>query len=188
MYLSLYLFDFLRCIDRGGFCRYFLMDSYNKINRGHNNQHSNHQLNYCDESSPRESFDGNYTKSSKSNSESPNSRRRIAQSTFECRVCLNTYQSNKELHAHLHTAQHLRPLSRLSLPEDEEKIPYRKRKFHGISCKVCFHEFDTQNELKRHLLEANHHWTTKRAKQMSNHDKSSCNNTITIFVILWLSN
>jgi rubredoxin len=156
------------------------MDSCKKRNRVHSNHYGNYQPNYCDESSPRESFDGNYARSLKSNSESPNSHRPNVQSTFECKVCLNTYQSNKDLYAHLHAAQHLRPLSRLNVPEDEETFPYRKRKFHGISCKVCFYEFDTQNELKRHLSESGHHWTSKRAKQISNLDRSACNNRITL--------
>ncbi|XP_046645119.1 uncharacterized protein LOC124335730 isoform X4 [Daphnia pulicaria] len=149
------------------------MDSYKRRNRGPSNHYSKYQPNYCDESSPRESFDGNYARSSKSNSESPNSHRTSAQSTFECRVCLNTYQSNRELYAHLHAAQHLRPLSRLNVPEDEETFPNRKRKHHGIFCKVCFHEFDTHNELKKHLTESGHHWSAKRVKHMSSHDKTA---------------
>jgi hypothetical protein len=97
-------------------------------------------------------------------------------------VCLNTYQSNRELYAHLHAAQHLRPLSRLNVPEDEETFPNRKRKHHGIFCKVCFHEFDTHNELKKHLTESGHHWSAKRVKHMSSHDKTACNTWTKILI------
>ena len=150
------------------------MDSYKKRNRRHSNHYSNYQPSYCDDKhSPRESFDSNYARSSKSNSESPNSHRPIAQTTFECRVCLNTYESSKDLYAHLLAAQHYRPLSRL--PEEEEKFPYRKRKFQGYYCKVCFHEFDTHNELKQHLSDSRHHRIASRGRPMSNQDKSACN-------------
>ncbi|KAI9558548.1 hypothetical protein GHT06_015336 [Daphnia sinensis] len=44
------------------------MDSYQKKNRGHNNHHSNYHSNYRDHSANRESFDGSYGGSSRSDS------------------------------------------------------------------------------------------------------------------------
>ena len=106
-------------------------------------------------------------------SESPKSVRRY--STFECKVCLNTYPSNKELYLHLHSAQHLRPLSRIKAAEVAEHVSSRKRKFDGFLCKVCDEEFSTHGALKTHLNKAGHHWSTKREKYSSEQDKSSCN-------------
>ncbi|KZS02629.1 Uncharacterized protein APZ42_000256, partial [Daphnia magna] len=76
---------------------------------------------------------------------------KTAQLTFECRVCLNTYQSKRELNSHLHAAQHLRSLSRATLPENDQHFPSRKRVFLGFSCKVCSHQFETHSELRKHL-------------------------------------
>uniref|UniRef100_A0A0P5J8D4 C2H2-type domain-containing protein n=3 Tax=Daphnia magna TaxID=35525 RepID=A0A0P5J8D4_9CRUS len=149
------------------------MDSYQKKNRGHNNHHSNYHSNYRDHSSNRDSFDGSYGGSSRSDSVSPNSHRKTAQLTFECRVCLNTYQSKRELNSHLHAAQHLRSLSRATLPENDQHFPSRKRVFLGFSCKVCSHQFETHSELRKHLSDFDHHWTPKRSREMSNQDRNS---------------
>ncbi|KAK4025443.1 hypothetical protein OUZ56_014512 [Daphnia magna] len=98
---------------------------------------------------------------------------KTAQLTFECRVCLNTYQSKRELNSHLHAAQHLRSLSRATLPENDQHFPSRKRVFLGFSCKVCSHQFETHSELRKHLSDFDHHWTPKRSREMSNQDRNS---------------
>ncbi|XP_057369074.1 uncharacterized protein LOC130690111 [Daphnia carinata] len=148
------------------------MDSYQKKNRGHNNHYSYHS-NYRDHSTRRDSFDGSYGESSRSDSVSPNSQRKTTQLTFECRVCLNTYQSKRELNTHLHAAQHLRSLSRANLHENDQHLSSRKRIFSGFSCKVCSHQFETHCELRKHISDLNHHWTPKRSREMSNQDRNS---------------
>lgn len=148
------------------------MDSYTeRNNRGHSHHYMNKQSYYLQEASPQEFPPSSNKKSSTYKSVLPDSSgwQTIKHKSFECRVCLNTYSSKRDLRSHLTTEQHLRPSSKHEANEVVNNRN-RKRKSGEFVCKMCFDGFSTFRELDDHIKEVGHFWSAKRARS----ENSSC--------------
>lgn len=152
------------------------MASYNDKSRSCNSRYSSNifSSDRSNECASRNSG-GLLSNFNKSNSTLSQSSKSSSQSSFECRVCLNTYSTRKDLQNHLHAAQHLRPLSRGSIDTVEESsylTKAKRKEQNGFTCKVCFTEFASHKEMKAHINEVGHHFSAKRHKILDEGEKN----------------